>query len=36
MKARAGNVRVELCIDDARLKLNTILFEDDVVFITEN
>lgn len=36
MKARAGSVRLEMCVDHAKWKLNMILFTDDAVLIAEN
>lgn len=36
VKARVGNVGVELCTDEAKWKLNTMLFTVDNVLIAEN
>jgi len=36
VKARAGDVGIELCMDEAKWKLNTLLFADDTVLVAEN
>ncbi len=36
MKAKVGNAGVELCTDDAKWTVNTILFADDTVLAAEN
>jgi len=36
VKARAGDGGIELCTDEAKWKLNTLLFADDTVLVAEN
>lgn len=36
MRARVGNIGVDLYMDNTILKLNTILFTDDTILIAEN